>query len=129
MIKTIKNLFVPYEIALKLNKANFNELCFGRFVIDKKKGHLELVIKLITNKECFEKGTTLGTQYCIAAPMYQQVTDWLKSEYRIRLKIEPTIDDKVELFVYDGLCWKFINSFDDDKIALNKGIAEALKLI
>jgi hypothetical protein len=68
----MKNLFVPYEIALALKKRKFNQPCFGSYENKKLK---------IGGYVGFE-----GYHY-VDAPIYQQVVDWLMDEHFIFIKV------------------------------------------
>jgi hypothetical protein len=64
-----------------------------------------------------------------SVPLYQQVIEWFRNGYGIRFKIEPTIKDQLDIFLYQFGSWKWIGKHKSDYQALNKAIEEALKLI
>lgn len=59
----MKKLFIPFEIALKLKELGFDELCYGRFLLD---GELKS-FQAWRNSEC------MGC----SSPFYQQAIDWI----------------------------------------------------
>ncbi len=120
----MKHLFLPYELAVIAKEKGYDEECFASYRED---GSIQF-----DDPEGFGKW---------AAPIYQQIIDWLYEEYGIWICIqnyihgEPT--DKLPLgftFYIDiyGCCevgesenGYFKTQYD----ALNKGIEEAFKLI
>jgi len=103
----MKELFVSYEIALKLKELGFDEFCLGLYYIENKQWFLNSDERPVDN------------EYFIYAPLYQQVIDWLKIEKKI-LVIER----------WDG--WEF-GSYEWDAFIYSKtkdaAINEAIKLI
>lgn len=76
-MKNLQELFVPYELALKLKEKGFNEPCLSYYFDDTLKHPSEL-----TTTESQDKCqyiTTIG----ILAPLYQQVVDWFRIKYTI----------------------------------------------
>jgi len=139
----MKNLFVPYELALKLKEKGFNEPCFAVYV-----RHKLLMIGQpndlqIYTTEDFEDDIKSED---IIAPLYQQVTDWFREEHNIHIHISRMycyVGDKPRTF--DGWCVYIDNGVEDSDLecnsifikmfyptyyeALIKAIEEALKLI
>lgn len=75
----MENLFVPFELALKLKEKGFNEPC--PFLYGKKS-------KMIV----YEPSNPTGEFYFynnsqILAPLWQQVIDWIREEKKIYLSI------------------------------------------
>ena len=72
----MKNLFVPYELALKLKEKGFDERCFNYY---KENGMLHEVDvyhpKMMVRTEC-------------VAPLYQQVVDWFREEHGYHIEVE-----------------------------------------
>ena len=113
----MKNLFVPYEIALKLKEKGFNEQCLAVYnssktfiPIDSFKSETDLV----KNSELNENG-----QFC-TAPLYQQVIDFLKSKgYHLQERLEGW-------FIVETKSGK---ETTDEVMTIDYAIEEALKLI
>jgi len=72
----MKHLFVPYELAVKLKEVGFDENCFGGF-----DAYKELRFDYIgyVNNSDFSMPPRNHT----AAPLYQQVVDWLWDKHMI----------------------------------------------
>jgi|ERR1017187_5834217 hypothetical protein len=70
----MKHLFVPYELAVKLKEKGFDWNCI-KFWVDGK-----LILAL--NTDIGNTNTQLSKllEKYVAAPLYQQVTDWLISK-------------------------------------------------
>ncbi len=86
MNKEIEKLFATHEIALHIKELGFNLPCFGFYTSQGK-------LRAHKNEEddFQEFSTIINTHlkvldYC-TAPMWQQVIDWLKSEYKISFEI------------------------------------------
>lgn len=89
----MKDLFVPYEIALKLKELGFNEPCFGYYckhrntvvipdqeTLDKLEAFLDIFP--VTSQNHFRY------QSCLA-PLYQQVIDWFREKHNIIINSVP----------------------------------------
>lgn len=122
----MKNLFVPYELALALKEKGFDGACIAYY------SH--------RNKELYPRGQSNGAEWqyvsantslTLKAPFYQQVIDWVREKHEI------------DLFLFklkEGI-YKFdVHKSGESKTlpnptrlpyyeALNKAIEEALKLI
>lgn len=66
----MKHLFVPYDIAVKLEQNGFNEKCLGAY----RWGTFYFIEVHATNEDLKVTSAT-GT---VAAPMWQQAVDWLR---------------------------------------------------
>lgn len=66
-MNSLEDLFLPYNLALKLNKKGFKEPCLGSFKNKK------LCIILIDGK--------------IQAPTYQQAVNWLREKHKIQIRV------------------------------------------
>jgi len=123
----MKHLFVPYELAVKLKEKGFDEECLGYFDVDK--GYT-LGYYLCYREESFNSFLSEG----IAAPLYQQVLDWLREKHDIHIEL-PTGGHPKKYYVfvhkmdggwiYEGNNQKEFDYYD----GLEAGINEALKLI
>lgn len=70
----VKEQFVSYEIALKLKELGFDEECLGSYCQTPK----------------FDEGTfSLGREYSIKAPLWQQVIAWFRDNYDIHIGFAP----------------------------------------
>lgn len=76
-MKSLKHLFVPYELALKLKEKGFNEPCLSYYFDDTLKHPSEL-----TTTESQDKCQYITTKG-ILAPLYQQVIDWFLDKHKI----------------------------------------------
>jgi len=82
----LKDLFVPYKLALQLKKKGFSEACLGAYSDSK-----ELYISKVSFQSNF-KG------YCLA-PTYDQITDWFINNHKIQLKaVAMDFEGKVKWF-------------------------------
>lgn len=80
MEKTLKDLFVPYNIAFKAYKYGFQELCIDFYCRFANGGYF-LANILNPHKEIFRN----DPNYVCEAPIYQQLFDWLEMRgYLIR---------------------------------------------
>ena len=73
----MKHLFVPYELAVKLKEKGFDIDCIGFYGDDGK-------LYFDSPVSNFEDG--INPLYC-SAPLYQQVTDWLRKNFNIEVSI------------------------------------------
>lgn len=141
----MKKLFVPYEIALLAKQYGFDEFCLTKFepkLYTKPNGDQILSAIIQTTflngiPKHYEHGGFEGYKNSVksrfgdeqvAAPLYQQLINWFKENFQIRFKIEPTINNKLEIFLYD-IGWSYIGSFDNDNEAYNTVFKKAFELI
>jgi len=90
----MEKLFVSYEISLRLKELGFDEPCLGKYCSYNDGDPIELY----PESQNFFKGPGFQSQsnsYYIeqsvdkvAAPTYQQVTDWLRDKHNIDLWVE-----------------------------------------
>jgi len=141
----MKNLFISYELAVKLRKKEFSEPCFGYYNAEMRissPGVLGLQSGLKNyNDTLFVRAWRNGPpEDIISAPLYQQVIDWFRETHDIdiwargfpitknRKRYEPiiyqrsTMTDDCDTFDTDY-------SSEDYYVALTGGLEEALKLI
>ncbi len=114
----MKNLFVPYKLALIARKKGFNERCLA----------------CINSKEQIEIGNTSHLMAWIHenkkdefAPLYQQIVDWFRENHKLEIQVltlkytfKGTTSYKHSLKVYEEQTYYS---------ALTKAIEEAFKLI
>ncbi len=145
----MKNLFVPYELAVKLKEKGFDEYCLAEFInggvftvhgsIDDDEDVPDTDMEFSTYKNSLANYNEMYNP--IAAPLYQQVVDWFKEKHQLHIS--------TYLCGMDFICYKvqgfgvknadFVNSygekndttgmFTSNYEALNKAIEAALKLI
>lgn len=139
-------LFVPYHIALALKEKGFDESCLSHY------GNNKWLEPMQYSDSC--KNSVLSKLNWTAAPLYQQVQEWLLEKHKINVWAMPSYNSEgmtwfAGIFCYDkvgnhvltyiqdediaptfntlGLAANKI--FDTPKEALTKAIEEALKLI
>jgi len=78
----MKNLFVPYNIAKKLNDLGFDEQCICGY---DKSGKLRSKLAHDTNGEA-KFGWDKFDEH-VPAPLWQQVTNWLRNKKKINVFI------------------------------------------
>jgi hypothetical protein len=95
--------FVTYEIAVILKVIGFNEPCIAYYVNDTFK------FKIYLNKDAnYNYDFTVGN--LVAAPLWQQVIDWLREKHDVHLSIEPLHRPKK----YNKLMYCYCTSYKDN---------------
>ena len=131
----MKKQFVTYEIALALKELGFDETCIARFTAQK---------NLVTSG-CYTDSDPITLGVCnsdihesnIAAPLWQQVLDWLRTEHNIIIGVhrtERTVEGfmymyYVENWGYDDIVseyWDYFKTFEEAREA---AIVEAIKIV
>lgn len=113
----MKNLFVPYELALKLKNCGFNEEClaFHYSFEDEKRFLISTVLN--TN-------SSWTNDSYFSAPLYQQIIDWFRAKGIRIYESYPmemwAVSQKMKEDEFTHWGWKF---------TLDDAIEEALKLI
>ena len=127
----MKNLFVPYDIALKLKEKDFKERCIVRF-----KNETESKVEIGD----VETGFSNYISDCVA-PTYTQVIEWFDiKKILIEIKIDKVSFPKYyfEINKYDNEQDSYIQLYSinpeekyyyNRRQALNNAIIEALNLI
>lgn len=119
--------FVPYDIAKELKEIGFDEPCFKYY--DQSKDICSALQLVKWNSE---------SKVLIAAPLYDQVIDWLIEKYNLHVYTDQDTSSK----------WRYVISVDwnrkdvpiedefqgkwkhkERKLALNEGILKAIELI
>lgn len=72
-MKTIKDLFVPYNLSLKLEEIGFNEECFITFYNEKS-------LTAFGQRTMFIKNSKTNK---VSAPLWDQVFDWFDDRYNL----------------------------------------------
>lgn len=129
----MKNLFVPYEIALLAKEKEFDEPCLSSYNTKK-----QLTIAStfgLKNSDLIDDFLKYG--YEVTAPLYQQIIDWFLTR-GISIEINTTLDSLIAgkpKFHYGASKFKgkrdYMSSseFDNRYECMNKAIEEAFKLI
>lgn len=147
-MKNLHELFVPYELALKLKEKGFDLECFGHYEYKSKQFIINFNNKPLNKEE--SKRPSLYTishknsalpQWAISAPTYFQIIDWYRIEHNLVLDVFQEFNgvdaytgfwevDVSELKDYKQPHKLVIEEvFEDYYEALNKAIEEALKII
>jgi len=120
----MKNIFVPYELAVIAKEKGFNEKCINYYSkIDKQLSYsMDGVVML--------KVDDFNSTNHVSAPLYQQIVDWFRKNHNIA--IEPTTWVEVTTWMVrnrmtNETIWN--NAIKDYYEGYNKAIEEALKLI
>jgi len=131
----MKEQFCTYEIAKQLKEFGFNERCFGCW-----ENNTEYGIPFIVRYDLATPEYYNLKKDCIAAPLWQQVIDWLLETHNIFITFEDhtfvdMINDgsgyKYYIDVY-GCCEVGIRKcpfFDTYKLAREHAILKSIKLI
>lgn len=144
----MKNLFVPYRLAIIAKEKGFNEQCLAwyRAYNFKPDIHYSLYPENSRTNSRFIKGD--GFTYA-TAPIYQQLLDWFREVHKLIISVDIVGDDKDYPKYYpviykeekDGKTdymleelksnYKDVikNSFNDYYTALNTALEKAFKLI
>lgn len=126
----MKELFVPYELALLAKEKKFDEDCLAYYNTDPKLKRDRLVLS-----------KSLNHKYCVPAPLYWQLIKWLYEVHNMFICMEPwdgdgkwrimrnfgseIVKESVTLYIYaegEKLKEEWLGGYDD-------AIEEALKLI
>lgn len=78
----MKNEFVPYNVAKRLKDLGFDEICFYYFGIDYGYGP-----ELVSDMYCNSSENLIRRGF-VAAPLWQQVTRWLRDVHKINITID-----------------------------------------
>jgi len=85
----MKHLFVPYEIALLAKEKGFNEPCLTAYL----KNKCEL-LDVFDNEDLGYLSNSQLHSECIAAPIYQQLSDWFREKHDIHISISSAVLSK-----------------------------------
>ncbi len=125
----MKNLFVPYNLALLAKEKGFNEPCLGYYDVKNQKIYpSEGMISNWFNTT----NENVGFDWKFSAPLYQQLIDWFREKHSIWIE--------VQVVFYQGsiyyIAWvrNTKHLYDSSNIstyyeALSKALEEAFKLI
>lgn len=79
----MKNLFVPYELALLAKEKGFNEPCFTNFNHNKM-----FCIELVKDVEHSDCSNSKLHRSCVSALLYQQLVDWFRETHKMHIEIK-----------------------------------------
>lgn len=137
----MKQIFLPYELALNLKKKGFNEPCLAKWNILLKG---EVIPDFFynyeseglwfnhNNKDVSGLNGNNGRDFLWSAPTHQQANDWLRDKHKLFISVLPTTFGKYCFDVYknrNNYVYQSIEVFDNYYEAVNKSIQEALKFI
>lgn len=106
MNNNITGLFVTYEIALKLKEKGFDQPCFGSYYDEGKFSFWNWTV--YTDYPYLTKNSVLINM--IAAPLWQQVIDWLSDVHNIEVD---ALRYTYHGGVYQGKCYMwFVDQYD-----------------
>jgi hypothetical protein len=130
----MKDLFVNYELAVKLKEAGFNKGCLSAYY-ERPALAPEFSFSPYLDSESPEYITN-NYRNQVAAPLYQQVIDWLREENKIVVEIHQLHNSKYELIytwhVYSDSLILTQKIDSADKLyyrCLQSGIEKAIGLI
>jgi len=126
----LKNLFIPYNLASLAMEKGFDEPCLCHYHNDNE----DLSDTGFYLAEYFNAMGITTTQYrsnkgmgnVVAAPLYQQILDWLKTEHDIVIYPDYSSKWKSPNYIikwHQGQCFKIMSRH------INTSIKEALKII
>lgn len=110
----MKDLFVPYELAVKLKEKGFKYDCLKFWYNDE--GGMELI----------------GYRTATPAPLWQQVTDWLREENGIFVRVNKDTSSywcDINMHLNENEKYLEIGESEGYYISLQSGIEKALELI
>jgi hypothetical protein len=125
----MKNLFIPYELALEAKELGFNEFCIGEYTKHAQTNAIDL---RYPKHEGLQGDWPLENE--VDAPLYQQIIDWLREKHKIETVIlsDTEYNNSFEYCLYKLHSKNKITgniNYTTYYEALNKAIEEALKLI
>lgn len=82
----MKELFLPYELAVIAKEKGFNEKCLAYYRILEKKPDLKYYnMSSVAHKN--DRNSKLKGEY-LTAPLYQQIVDWFREKHEIYIHVE-----------------------------------------
>ncbi len=127
--------FVTYEIAVKLKELGFQEDCFK--IIEVEDGIERICVDDSYSKYrnntgdkqlYFKNRFNSGGEYYIAIPLWQQVIDWFREKYKIRICNIVNVHIESIFIVYELYNNQIIEN-TDFYIAREQAILKAIELI
>lgn len=119
------NQFATYEIAKSLKKLGFNKKCFGYY--RNLLGSNEIIFSDSIKNNSKNNSELDNTKYnYIAAPLWQQVIDWLRDDHGIGIhEIEKKFTEEGCIFMVKPVGQYYI----PERLSKEKAILKALELI
>ena len=137
----MKELFVPYHIALALKEKGFSEPCLGFYSSSANAGDNDFsqfwfaaILDQIDHLPNIVKSEQFTNQQSCIAPTWQQAVDWLLNKHGLYIQLDFGIGWGYR-FLMNGTQIPFSEKFVDNiganthTAALNIAIEKALKLI
>lgn len=124
----MKNLFVPYKIALQLKEKGFNEECIGYWWDKNWMRDTQKEVKEVHHLSLPTNHNKLPSR--VSSILYQQVIDWFREKHNIMLELHWQEGTQNYSFCYGYKAgkWFFPKETSNYYQSLNKAIEEALKL-
>lgn len=129
----MKDHFVTYEIALKLKEKGFDELCFAEYNSNDKYNEPWVYGSEGNVTEQYSNRAMIA--HDAAAPLWQQVVDWLREDKNIHVLFEYGLLKKYFVVLFHSI-EEYLGDDKGDIIefstfheARKKGIEKALELI
>lgn len=105
----MKNQFIPYHLALKLNELGFNQECFAHYMT-KGAWQMDLSEGSFFYKR---KPDNDKSEYSVNAPLWQQAFDWFREEHGYFSS--PTESDNDEVKKYD---WSILKNLGEGEVEI-----------
>lgn len=124
----MKNLFVPYNIALLAKEKGFNQQCLGGF--DAYKELRFDYIGLVKNSDF-----KMPPRNYVSAPLYQQIIDWFRKKHNLEVALRLSFPPGYSINIQYVDSSKTATTYPGTLIlpeyyqALNRAIEEVFKLI
>lgn len=126
------NLFAPYKLAVELKKLNFDEPCLGFYSsnVQESEKSITMFSFIDTDESISAKcNSKLSSSNLYAAPLWQQVLDWLREKHNIYVHLVSQADLKegdIFLFIPNG---KYSGTLDDVTIGKEMCSSDTICLI
>ena len=108
--------FIPYEQALALKELGFDEPCFGYWNID----------PYLPNPT-FNLVKPFDHEWCIPAPLYQQVFRWFREKHCKLGCIQKAIDRNRFVYLIDDIIFGFYDTYEEAELACINKLIELVK--
>lgn len=123
----MKNLFIPYELAIIAKEKGFGEISFAFY-------NQNTPIRFFSDYDKTETNKLILDGFVVNAPLYQQIVDWLREQHDLFITISYYKSEgyysSVGNLKKDSNDHNFISKDCENYYeALNKAIEEAFKLI
>jgi hypothetical protein len=121
----MKDLFVPYELGLKLKEKGFDAECLAYY-------HKDIELVMFSEVPPFMRNNRHNSNVC--APLWQQAIDLLREEKGVLLTVDKWMNEEknwcyaITKFNETNLA-EYKEQFDSYYSALQSGIEKALELI